>query len=65
MTGIEFASGSNGKKSNCFDILGTRASYKGEDLKYLHDKMKEYNDFEKPKLLHPEYDKFENTIFFY
>jgi len=54
----------NGKKSNCFDILGKRAVYENETLEGLHYKTKAYNDLEKPKLLHPEHDTFESTISF-
>jgi len=54
----------NGAKSNCFDILGTRASYNDEKLEDLHFKVAEYNDLEQPKLLHPEYDTFEDKISF-
>ena len=54
----------NGKKSNCFDIDGIRASYIKEDLKDLHYQTENYNATEKPKLLHPEYDKFEDKIKF-
>jgi len=54
----------NGKKSNCFDIEGNRVNYNSEELFDLHDKMEVYNREEKPKLLHPEYDSFENDIRF-
>jgi uncharacterized protein (TIGR02646 family) len=54
----------NGKKSSCFDILGTRASYDSEKLDDLNFKTAEYNDLEQPKLLHPEYDTFEDKICF-
>lgn len=54
----------NGKKSNCFDIAGERVKYNDEELADLHDKMAVYNEKEKPKLLHPEYDRFENDIKF-
>jgi uncharacterized protein (TIGR02646 family) len=54
----------NGKKSNCFDILGTRASYNYEELEDLHFRTADYNDSEQPKLLHPEYDTFEDKICF-
>jgi uncharacterized protein (TIGR02646 family) len=54
----------NGKKSNCFDIDGIRASFIKEDLKNLHYKTEKYNEREQPKLLHPEYDKFEDEIKF-
>ncbi len=57
----------NGKKSNCFDIEGRRVEYKSQRLKKLTDLQlitQEYNKIEKPKLLHPEYDKFEDKIEF-
>jgi len=55
----------NGKKTNCFDIEGERVSYIEEtELKDLHYTTKEYNDLEKPKLIHPEYDTFEDKINF-
>lgn len=54
----------NGKKSNCFDINGDRASYQKEDLADLHNNLEKYYHIEKPKLLHPEYDKFEDKIAF-
>jgi len=53
----------NGKKSNCFDIMGDRIKYDNEKLADLHDKMESYKE-EKPKLLHPEYDSFESDIRF-
>jgi len=54
----------NGKKSNCFDIEGNRAKYDGEELADLHNKLEAYSIEEKPKLLHPEYDRFEDDIRF-
>ena len=54
----------NGKKSNCFDIMGDRVEYHDEKLIDLHDKIESYNKDEKPKLLHPEYDSFESDIHF-
>lgn len=55
----------NGKKSNCFDIDGERVTYDIQDnLKDLHNKTKDYNKIEKPKILHPEHDKFEEKIEF-
>ena len=54
----------NGKKSNCFDIIGNRVQYNDEKLADLHNKIEEYNEQEKPKLLHPEYDSFEDEIEF-
>ena len=54
----------NGKKSNCFDIDGDRANFIKENLEDLHYKTEQYNKIEKPKLLHPEYDKFEDKIKF-
>ncbi len=54
----------NGKKSNCFDIMGNRIEYHNEKLSDLHDKIEKYNKDEKPKLLHPEYDSFESDIRF-
>ncbi len=54
----------NGKKSNCFDIEGEYKEYQGENLENLHLVTQEYNEVEKPKLLHPEYDRFENHIVF-
>jgi len=55
----------NGKKTNCFDIGGDRATYDTSDnLENLHYKTEEYNKQEVPKLLHPEYDTFEHKISF-
>jgi len=54
----------NGKKSNCFDIEGNRAKYDGAELADLHNKLEAYSIEEKPKLLHPEYDSFEDDIRF-
>jgi len=54
----------NGKKSNCFDIEGERVEYNNETLDNLHYTLEVSNKIEKPKLLHPEYDKFEHDIQF-
>jgi len=54
----------NIRKSNCFDIDGVRICYNNEPLADLHYKMEEYREKEQPKLLHPEYDRFENEIEF-
>ena len=54
----------NGKKSNCFDIEGERVEFHDEKLADLHNKIESYNNQEKPKLLHPEYDNFESDIRF-
>jgi uncharacterized protein (TIGR02646 family) len=54
----------NGKKSNCFDIDGTRVIYNQENIKKLQYTLSEYNEQERPKLLHPEYDTFEDEIRF-
>lgn len=50
----------NRLKSNCFDIEGRRvlnSDIEKKDLEALHFITKEYNDIEKPKFIHPEYDK--------
>jgi len=54
----------NGLKSNCFDIEGNRIEYNNEELADLHNKLEAYAVKEKPKLLHPEYDRFEDDIRF-
>jgi len=54
----------NGKKSNCFDIDGEYKEYEGESLEDLHLVTQKYNEVEKPKLIHPEYDRFEKDIVF-
>jgi len=54
----------NGKKSNCFDIDGEYKEYQGERLEDLHLVTQKYNEAEKPKLIHPEYDTFEKDIVF-
>ena len=51
-------------KSNYFNILGERSKYNNEKLKDLHNKAIDYNKEEKPKILHPEYDKFEKNVLF-
>jgi uncharacterized protein (TIGR02646 family) len=44
----------NRKKSSCFDIAGTRASYQDEVLRDLHDKATVYDALELPMLINPE-----------
>jgi len=51
-------------KSNCFDIFDTRVDYNNETLEELHKSLQSYNRIEKPKLLHPEIDVFEDDIVF-
>ena len=54
----------NISKSNCFDIYKIRANYNKDTLISLHSSLQKYHDIEKPKLLHPEIDKFEKYIHF-
>jgi len=56
----------NISKSNCFDIYNIRADCNKEEdtLTSLHVSLQKYNDSERPKLLHPEIDKFEEYIHF-
>lgn len=51
-------------KSSCFDIFDTRVDYNNETLEELHKSLQSYNRIEKPKLLHPEIDVFEDDIVF-
>jgi len=56
----------NISKSNCFDIYDSRADCNKEEdtLSSLHTSLQKYNNSERPKLLHPEIDKFEKDIYF-
>jgi len=54
----------NISKSNCFDIYEVRVNYDKDTLEFLHTSLQKYHDIEKPKLLHPEIDKFEKDIHF-
>ncbi|NEW60681.1 hypothetical protein GSY74_05235 [Sulfurovum sp. bin170] len=56
----------NISKSNCFDIDGIRVDYDKnmDSLQSLHRSLEQYNSKEKPKLLHPEMDKFVRDIHF-
>jgi len=54
----------NISKSNCFDIYEVRADYDDDTLSDIHSSLQKYHDIEKPKLLHPEMDKFEEYIHF-
>lgn len=47
-----------------FDIDGKRAKYRASDLPEIHNLCQKYNKTEKPQLLHPEYDNFEDIWIF-
>ena len=44
--------------------MGNRVEYNSESLAELHNKIESYNETEKPRLVHPEYDIFETDIYF-
>lgn len=56
----------NGFKSNCFDTINAKIDFEQKDSSFesLHKSLREYNKKEEPKLLHPEIDRFENSICF-
>jgi len=43
-----------------FELQGTRTTFQASDLPEVHSLCEKYNQTEQPKLLHPEFDDFEN-----
>lgn len=54
----------NQHKGNKFEIQGTKAVYQTSDLPEIHSLCEKYNQTEQPKLLHPEFDNFEDIWHF-
>ena len=54
----------NSNKNSCFDIQSKRATYNHEIFEQAHHLAKQYNQQEKPLLLHPEIDNPELLIHF-
>ncbi len=54
----------NSFKGNCFDILGTRATYNGETLADLQNKSSEYNQLERPLFFNPEQENPKDFLLF-
>ena len=52
-------------KSNCFDTFNDKVNYDlSKTFDTFHKSLKEYNEEENPKLLHPEIDEFEKDFKF-